>query len=442
MKYYKKNYDLILIKLLFYIFPIIMMMVSGYITFYVSILTILSITFLIKNKFKIILSFSDYIILIFFLFSFIVTLLNYKNNDYIIIIKSFFDLRFALLYLIIRNIIYYKIVEFEKITLATLFAVIFLCFDIFIQNIYGKDIFGYEPFGERYNGIFEDEAIAGSYIQKFSLISLSFFFLRDWNKQNKIIFFLTSVIFSFAILLTLDRMPFIIYLASLFFLIILAKNYRFIFILNILTIIILFFFVVNTNDLIKKRYERLSSEFQFIKLLTIKNSIEKNYTPAISNEIPIISNEIKTNLFGYSKLYIGAYNVIINNNFLGSGVKSFEKSCLKIYENNKSIGCSTHPHNLYLEIIINVGFLGFLFFSIFIFNIIYKISKQFKVCETQNKIIIIIFLSIIICEVFPLRSYGSIFQTVNGSIFWYLLSMASSISTLLFKKSLRLKNFI
>ena len=442
MKSSKKNYDLILIKILFYIFPIIMLMASGYITFYVSVFTILSIALLIKYKYKIILFFSDYLILIFFLFSFFVTFLNYNNNDYIIIIKSFFDLRFAILYLIIRNIIYYKIVEFKKITLVTLFTVTFLSFDIFIQNIYGKDIFGYEPFGERYNGIFEHEAIAGSYIQKFALISLSFFLLKDWNIKNKILFFLTSIIFSIAILFTLDRMPFIIYLTSLFFLIIFAKNYRFIFTLNILTIIILFLFIINSNDLIKKRYERLSSEIQFIKLFIIKKNTQNNYTPIISNETTMTSNEIKNNLLGYSKLYVGAYNVIIKNNFLGSGVKSFEKICLKIYENNKNIGCSTHPHNLYLEVIINVGFLGFLIFLIFIFNIIYKIFKQFKASKTKYKVIIITFLTIIICELFPLRSYGSIFQTVNGSMFWYLLSLASSISTLLFKKSLRLKNVI
>ena len=110
MKSSKKNYDLILIKILFYIFPIIMLMESGYITFYVSVFTILSIVHLIKYKYKIILFFSDYLIIIFFLFSFFITFLNYNNNDYIIIIKSFFNLRFAILYLIIRNIIYYKIV--------------------------------------------------------------------------------------------------------------------------------------------------------------------------------------------------------------------------------------------------------------------------------------------------------------------------------------------
>ena len=287
MKFSQNNYDLILVKILFYIFPIIMLMTSGYITFYVSIFTILSIILLIKYKYKIILFFSDYIILIFFLFSFLVTFLNYKNNDYIIIIKSFCDLRFAILYLIIRNIIYYKIVEFKKITLVTLFAVTFLSFDIFIQNLYGKDIFGYEPFGERYNGIFEHEAIAGAYIQKFALISLSFFLLKNWNIKNKILFFLTSIILSLAILFTLDRMPFIIYITSLFFLIIFAKNYRFFFTLNILTIIILFLFIINSNDLIKKRYERLSSELGFIKSFTIKKNTQNNYTPIISNEIKI-----------------------------------------------------------------------------------------------------------------------------------------------------------
>jgi len=35
-------------------------------------------------------------------------------------------------------------------------------------------------------------------------------------------------------------------------------------------------------------------------------------------------------------------------------------------------------------------------------------------------------LIILIIELWPLRSYGSIFQTVNGSLFWFLISISSS----------------
>jgi len=51
----KSNFDKkSLVKILFYIYPIVMLRPSGYITVYVSILTIYSFYFFYKNKIKII----------------------------------------------------------------------------------------------------------------------------------------------------------------------------------------------------------------------------------------------------------------------------------------------------------------------------------------------------------------------------------------------------
>jgi hypothetical protein len=48
----------------------------------------------------------------------------------------------------------------------------------------------------------------------------------------------------------------------------------------------------------------------------------------------------------------------------------------------------------------------------------------------EKRLLTIFFLTILISELIPFRSYGSIFQTVNGTIFWFLLALASSkIST-------------
>ena len=45
----------------------------------------------------------------------------------------------------------------------------------------------------------------------------------------------------------------------------------------------------------------------------------------------------------------------------------------------------------------------------------------------DKKNLVILSLILIISEVFPLRSYGSILQTVNGSMFWYLIAIASAL---------------
>ena len=49
-----------------------------------------------------------------------------------------------------------------------------------------------------------------------------------------------------------------------------------------------------------------------------------------------------------------------------------------------------------------------------------------KMKMNNNKLLKISFMIILIAELWPLRSYGSIFQTVNGTLFWFLISVSSS----------------
>ena len=69
------------------------------------------------------------------------------------------------------------------------FAITLVAIDLVIQFLFGKNILGYEPWEGRITGIFEHEAIAGAYLQKIFIFSLS---------GALIIFFLTKVkIFGF-----------------------------------------------------------------------------------------------------------------------------------------------------------------------------------------------------------------------------------------------------
>ena len=54
------------------------------------------------------------------------------------------------------------------------------------------------------------------------------------------------------------------------------------------------------------------------------------------------------------------------NKFFGGGVKSFQFNCPKAFPN-----CSTHPHNYFLEILANLGIVGFLLFSSIILALLY-----------------------------------------------------------------------
>jgi hypothetical protein len=207
------------------------------------------------------------LIFIFFILSIISTIINqYNAFDYVILSKSIADIRFALLFLLIRNLFYYKIIRAKILLIFSLVCAIFLTLDIFLQFFHGKDILGYPEINGRYGGVFGDEAIAGGYIQKFSILAiLACFFLKFSKLINKKLFIVfVATILAIGILLTLDRIPFIIYFCSLFLLLILFKNNRKQIFLSILLITFSFLVIYKNNDLVNKRYSPI---YHIIKIM-------------------------------------------------------------------------------------------------------------------------------------------------------------------------------
>jgi hypothetical protein len=359
-----------------------------------------------------------------------------------ILLKSLSNFRFALLFLAIRNLFIYKIIKFGILFKITLFCSIFLASDIFLQHIIDHDIFGFKPSDGRYNGVFDDEAIAGSYIQKFFIISILGILFTDLSFRNKKILLFFFINFAgLGILFSLDRMPFLIYFFILSLIVFFIKNYKSIFILASVSIFVFFISIFEINSKINYRYKTLQNELNIIKILnvfSIKNNIGLSTNPSTEELRNYEDSVINKSFFkgDYSKIIYSAYEVSKQKLFIGSGIKSFNDECKKLYEVNKKLLCAPHPHNLYLEILVSTGLLGLFIFILFIYNII---INNFKTIihgnNINNKNLVIFSLILIISELFPFRSYGSILQTVNGSMFWYLLGIASSLSFV------KLKNF-
>ena len=425
-----------LLRFLFYIFPIIMLSRSAIITIYLSLLIIFSLLFFFLKKFKIKFLFYYFLILFFFLIYILSTFIYLKKtnnlnifND-LIFFKSFATLRFFLLYLIVKNLFHYNIIKIRIFLFVSLICCIFLSLDISSQHIFGKNIFGFPPIDERYNGIFNDEGIARNNKKKFSLFSiLAIIFLRISSNYKKILLFIVSNIISIGILLSLDRMPFIIFFFSCLLLIFFLKKFRVIFFLITVFIIIIFVFLFNEYKPVNKRYLNLKNEFNINKITRNIFNISKNFDQSASNEnYKNTDNYLLTG--GYGQIFRSAIILYESDWLLGSGAKSFQKKCYKLSEIKLNLSCPPHPHNLYLEILINVGFIGFVIFLIFLINLTINLIKSRCSKNEIIRIISNIFLVILICELVPIRSYGSIFSTVNGSVFWVLLSIIGSISSI------------
>ena len=432
--------NFIIIKILFYLIPLIMLLSSGYITAYISLFTIIAIFLLHKNNLKIRIHILDYVVFFFFFISLVSTLINIYQLGYFILFKSFLDIRFAILYLIIRNLFQHKLLNIKYFFIISFIAAIFLSIDIIIQHIYGSDLFGIEPFEERYNGIFESEAIAGGYIQKFSIFALlSIFFLNiNETKKRLIIFFLINLLGT-AIILTNDRMPFIIFIFVISFLSFFLKKYAKFFFLNLISILLIFFILFNNYSITNKRYLSLKSELNYdvIKnnLIKITNIFNTRAVIELESNSENIAEKNVRFTGGYLRIYNAAKHLWYKNPIIGTGVKSFWYECIKLPPDSNHISCSTHPHNIYLEIIVNQGILGiltFIFLIIFIFKEYYNEHKIIMNSQKNLTLYILLF-TLIFAELIPLRSYGSIFQTVNGSIFWLILAIGSSIKYLRIK---------
>ena len=171
----------------------------------------------------------------------------------------------------------------------------------------------------------------------------------------------------------------------------------------------------------------ISTLFFVIILFNSSNVIKSRYYELID----ILKNIDQSS---YGKLFNSGYRLWYKNPIIGVGVKNFRVECDKqlidIFPENPSQLCSTHPHNLYLELLSETGVIGTIIF-IFLFFIYFRglISKKiFDLSKKKNCILISCLISSLLM-IWPLGTSGSFFTTWNGSYLWIQLGMMNYLLT-------------
>ena len=200
-----KKINLILLKYLIYVFPLSFIIGNLAINISIVLIIILSIFPLNKEIFYFNNSKIFYLVSLFFLCLILSTFFQlYSSGYYSDWIKSLTFLRYFFLLLIIKTVIYKKILNINFFFTSSLIASIFVSVDIFIQYIFGKNILGYPPVasgGIKYvAGLFNQELIAGGFILMFSTIGI--FSILIFLKQKK-----KTYLFLFAILIIFFIFP-------------------------------------------------------------------------------------------------------------------------------------------------------------------------------------------------------------------------------------------
>tara|TARA_B100000989_G_C19531768_1_gene470430 strand:+ start:4375 stop:5631 length:1257 start_codon:yes stop_codon:yes gene_type:complete len=144
----------------------------------------------------------------------------------------------------------------------------------------------------------------------------------------------------------------------------------------------------------------------------------------ISNFQNIINNSKHT------PHYATALKIFYNNPIFGIGINNFEKeSKKKIYSEKKykynENRSSTHPHQIYFEMLSEIGLIGTLYFLIlFIWSIYLSVNNYLK----ENNIQIFSHFILNLFFIFPILPSGSFFGTVYGLPFWFNFAILIYIS--------------
>ena len=413
----KNNY----LSFLLALFPISFIAGNLIINLITVLLIISSIFFYNKEIFKIKFYFLDKIIILFFflvLLSGIVSAIGFYLDDswkspFRTILRSSLFFRYFLLYLVLRYLIENRIINLKFFFITCALSTLFVSFDIFYQYKFGQDIFGFETVWERkLSGPFGDELIAGGFIQRFSLFSffvLPLFFTEKSKQFSKYVIPVLFIIFFTAIILSGNRMPLLLFVFSIFLILLLTKQARRFFLPFIVIFTVIFSIIFNFNSEVKTNFKNLHKQISKISMIMLNKDLGQERIPP------------------YFKEFSSFYETWKLNKFIGGGIKTFRYYChlRDNIDKNSDFICNMHPHNYYLEILTETGLVG-LFLCISIFSIILYISffkKYFIASPLQKNNIIVPFIFLFLTEIFPLKSTGSFFTTGNTTYLFLILAI-------------------
>lgn len=368
----------------------------------VSVISLIFIYFIIKYKKYYLL---NNLFTKFFLIFWIYILFNSLviNFDLTSLKISFFYFRFLFFAICFSYLLDHDQNLLKKLFFSFIFSFILLIFDGYFQYFFGYNIIGLKLHeGPRVSSFFGDELILGSYLSRLFPIFFGLTIFLYNNEKKKI--FLISVLFILIeglIFISGERTAFFYVNLSAIFIIIFINKFKLLRIVTLFFSFLLIIGIIYFNDTAKKRVVDLTLE-----QMGMSDNAKEKY---------IFSEE-------HQDQYFTALNIFKDKPIFGTGIKKFRTQCSKDKYSHGYYPCSSHPHNIYIQLLSETGLLGFLIpFSLFIFiciklfkHFIYQLKKKVFYSDFQ-----ICLLSSIFITLWPIAPNGNLFNNWL-SIIYYL----------------------
>jgi len=327
-----------------------------------SLLAIIFLIYLIINNFR--LDYKNTFFLTSITFYFVCVISSSLSDDILFSLKSSLPLLRVFLFIFLLS----YLISFNKNLIDIFYNFFLITFSILLLYGFFQYIYEYSNLinsdklhiaNIRLKLFFSDEQKVGSFLVRLYGLFLALHIIKK-NKSNfqNIFFIILTLFCSIVILLSGERTS-LFFMIMFFFMCLVLLNIKFkIKLICISSISISFFILLSLNS-------NLSSRIIFDK----------------NNKFNFSKDEIIIFTPQHTAHYKTAAKMFLEKPYLGHGPKMFRILCsnekyasvVKLYYG----GCSSHPHNTYLQLLAETGLVGASIFSLGFFYIIYTLIKHF-----------------------------------------------------------------
>ena len=322
---------------------------------------------------------------------------------------SIFFIRWPIFAMALAYWVLNDIKSLNRFMLSMAIVLFFIIFDTWWQFFFELDIFGFEKFrSDRLTGPFKGNPQVGVWVSKLVLLLPLFLILynkmklQDHRNYLTYVFFIISTLLFLSVLITGERMAFLMMISSIFILFIgLALDKIFSF-KKILILSLLSFFGI----LIFAYFFPDATQYAFF------STIEKILNWRSSD---------------YGLVWQSAYDVWMQSPFFGAGLHKYREACENLgtygsyYLDSAGSGVCFHPHNITLQLLSETGVIGFILFYLMV--IFLAISSLRTYVTKKLWLNFAIVFSIIFSCFLPIQSGTSFFANKYGAIIWLLVGV-------------------
>ena len=356
------KYSINFASYLYYLIPFVLLTGPFLPDLFLSTISIIFLIIAINNRnFKYFNNIPFYIFIVFYFYLLMSSLLSEFSN--FSLKSSFVYFRFGIFVLATWFLIDHKSNFIKNFTIFLLITFTIALFDGYSQYIFQRNLFGHVwdwSYGTtRLRLLLDDKLILGGYLARIFpfLVALIVFNFKQ-TKKSYFIIFVIFILTDIIIYISGERTALALMLLSSIMMIFLMSKYKMLRIISLIISILVIIAITIISPKIKDRNIDLTMEQLGI---TQVNSI------ASTNTIK------KLNLFSpiHEFHYKSALLMFFDNPIIGIGANNFRKLCLndkyytlpkQLHYAYKSSSCSTHPHNIYIQILTETGLIGFLIF--------------------------------------------------------------------------------